>query len=70
MPNAVIIDVSQVKLKPSTAIENVSKADAVAAILYTSGSTGTPKGISVTHAGLRNEIEVSLGLPSSFREYD
>lgn len=57
VPSAVVIDVSCVELKPSTRIPNSARADSPAAILYTSGSTGTPKGITVTHAGLRNEIE-------------
>lgn len=64
VPTALIIDVTQVARSPSAPIENVSKGSSVAAILYTSGSTGTPKGISVTHSGLRNEIEVRYRKPS------
>ncbi|KAH7322436.1 putative hybrid NRPS/PKS enzyme [Stachybotrys elegans] len=57
VPEAIKINVTDLPRKPGKAVENVSKADSPAAILYTSGSTGTPKGIMVTHAGLRNEIE-------------
>lgn len=57
VPCAVTIDVSGVKLRPSTHIPNSARPHSPAAILYTSGSTGTPKGIMVTHSGLRNEIE-------------
>ena len=51
------INVSNLGYSTSTRIANSARADSPAAILYTSGSTGTPKGITVTHAGLRNEIE-------------
>lgn len=57
VPGAHIVDVSTVPQTPTSPVVNEASADATAAILYTSGSTGTPKGISVTHAGLRNEIE-------------
>jgi hybrid polyketide synthase/nonribosomal peptide synthetase ACE1 len=52
-----VINVSDLPFEASVPVPIVAEADSVAAILYTSGSTGTPKGISVTHAGLRNEIE-------------
>lgn len=53
---AEVVNVSEVGAK-SIKVPNVSRSDAVAALLYTSGSTGKPKGIVVTHSGLRNEIE-------------
>ncbi|KAI0518349.1 hypothetical protein F5B22DRAFT_635407 [Xylaria bambusicola] len=55
--NSALIDVSTLGESASGPVENLAKADTIAAILYTSGSTGTPKGIMVTHSGLRNEIE-------------
>ena len=57
VPNAHAINVSGLGYSASARIINRARANSPAAILYTSGSTGTPKGISVTHAGLRNEIE-------------
>ena len=57
LPNAQAINVSNLGYSTSARIVNCAQADSPAAILYTSGSTGTPKGITVTHAGLRNEIE-------------
>ncbi|KAL7941108.1 putative PKS-NRPS protein [Trichoderma barbatum] len=36
-----------------------SQPTASAALLYTSGSTGTPKGICLSHASLRNTIEIT-----------
>ena len=57
VPNAYAINVSSLGYSTSARIVNCARADSPAAILYTSGSTGTPKGITVTHAGLRNEIE-------------
>lgn len=53
---AEVVNVSEVGVN-SIKVANVSRSDAVAALLYTSGSTGKPKGIVVTHSGLRNEIE-------------
>ncbi|KAF2678702.1 hypothetical protein K458DRAFT_435696 [Lentithecium fluviatile CBS 122367] len=52
-----ILNVSELPNAASAHIPVCAQADAPAAILYTSGSTGTPKGITVTYAGLRNEIE-------------
>lgn len=52
-----VINVSDLPRTSSVHVPIVAESESVAAILYTSGSTGTPKGISVTHAGLRNEIE-------------
>ncbi|KAI2816124.1 hypothetical protein CBS133816_10708 [Aspergillus niger] len=54
---AKVVNVSHASVKPNKRVPNVSRGDAVAAILYTSGSTGKPKGIVVKHSGLRNEIE-------------
>ena len=57
VPNAHVFNVSSLGYSPSGRIINRARADSPAAILCTSGSTGTPKGTTVTHAGLRNEIE-------------
>lgn len=57
IPDADVINVSALPNAASKSIPLVPQAASEAAILYTSGSTGTPKGITVTHAGLRNEIE-------------
>lgn len=57
VPNALVINVSELGSKGAGCMTNRAQGDGVAAILYTSGSTGTPKGIVVTHEGLRNEIE-------------
>lgn len=57
VPGAKLVNVTELGARASTYIPDVSKANSVAAYLYTSGSTGTPKGIAVTHAGLKNEIE-------------
>ena len=57
VPNAHLINVSDLPVSASRHIPVSAKKLSPAAILYTSGSTGTPKGITVTHQGLRNEIE-------------
>lgn len=57
VPNARANNIARLGYSASARIVNRARADSPAAILYTSGSTGTPKGITVTHAGLRNEIE-------------
>ncbi|KAL9093353.1 MAG: hypothetical protein Q9165_004094 [Trypethelium subeluteriae] len=54
---AIIINVSSIKGKATSKLENRAKADSQAAILYTSGSTGKPKGVIIRHSGLCNEME-------------
>lgn len=57
---AVQVDVSATPNSvTSSNIPTEAKATSAAAVLYTSGSTGTPKGISLSHASLRNNIELA-----------
>lgn len=38
----------------------MAQPDGLAALIYTSGSTGIPKGITLSHASLRNNVELSV----------
>ena len=54
-----IIDVSIVPSQSLTQASNQAHSHGMAAVLYTSGSTGTPKGICLSHASLRNNLELA-----------
>lgn len=56
--NATLINIGALPSGSATASVVASKPNDLAALIYTSGSTGTPKGISLSHASLRNNIEV------------
>ncbi|KAI1115885.1 putative PKS-NRPS protein [Nemania sp. NC0429] len=56
--NATLINIGTLPAVSETASIVASKPNDLAALIYTSGSTGTPKGISLSHASLRNNIEV------------
>ena len=56
--HAVIIDVSALPSSPRQ-IPIKAEPDATAAVIFTSGSTGTPKGICLSHASLRNNLELA-----------
>ncbi|KAL8704420.1 MAG: hypothetical protein Q9201_002411 [Fulgogasparrea decipioides] len=57
--NGNIIDISAMLLSSSRDISIKALPDTTAAIIYTSGSTGTPKGICLSHASLRNNLELA-----------
>lgn len=56
--HAVVIDVSALP-SSSKQVEIKAEPDAIAAVIFTSGSTGTPKGICLSHASLRNNLELA-----------
>ncbi|KAI1193519.1 putative PKS-NRPS protein [Nemania serpens] len=56
--NATLINIGALPSASAAASVVASKPNDLAALIYTSGSTGTPKGISLSHASLRNNIEV------------
>ena len=56
---AVIIDISALPSSSSKQFEIKAEPDTIAAVIYTSGSTGIPKGICLSHASLRNNLELA-----------
>ncbi|KAK5996292.1 PKS-NRPS hybrid synthetase cheA [Cladobotryum mycophilum] len=59
LPSTVaLINVTEVPRSQSKSPVAANSTD-LAALIYTSGSTGTPKGISLSHASLRNNIEIT-----------
>ncbi len=57
--NATLINIATLPSISNSASSAVaSKPNELAALIYTSGSAGMPKGISLSHASLRNSIEV------------
>lgn len=57
--HALEIDISTLPLSSSIEVPIKSQSDAMAAVIFTSGSTGTPKGICLSHASLRNNLELA-----------
>ena len=57
--HAVIIDTSGLSSSTPGHLQIKAMPNAIAAVIFTSGSTGTPKGICLTHASLRNNLELA-----------
>lgn len=57
--HAVVIDISTLPASSSRHFQIKAEPDAIAAVIFTSGSTGTPKGICLSHASLRNNLELA-----------
>ena len=57
--HAVVIDISALPSSSSRHFQIKAEPDATAAVIFTSGSTGTPKGICLSHASLRNNLELA-----------
>lgn len=55
----IVVDISTVASSSFTKVPVKARPDTMAAVIYTSGSTGTPKGICLSHASLRNNLEVA-----------
>ena len=53
------VDVSTMSTTSYGNTQIKARPDAMAAVIYTSGSTGTPKGICLSHASLRNNLELA-----------
>jgi hybrid polyketide synthase/nonribosomal peptide synthetase ACE1 len=56
--DAALINIATFPAAPSSTSAVASKPNSLTALIYTSGSTGKPKDISLSHARLRNNIEV------------
>ena len=56
---AVAIDISALPSPSSKQFEIKAEPDTIAAMIFTSGSTGIPKGICLSHASLRNNLELA-----------
>lgn len=56
---SLVIDVSSLPPTPYKDSPTTAQPDDTAAVIFTSGSTGTPKGICLTHASLRNNLELA-----------
>ena len=57
--HAVVIEASCLSSLSSNHFQIKAEPDAIAAVIFTSGSTGTPKGICLSHASLRNNLELA-----------
>ena len=57
--HAVVIDTSDLSSSSSRHFQIKAEPDAIATVIFTSGSTGTPKGICLSHASLRNNLELA-----------
>ncbi|KAL8848143.1 MAG: hypothetical protein Q9221_006829 [Calogaya cf. arnoldii] len=57
---SLVIDISSLPpIPPYKESPTTAQPDDTAAVIFTSGSTGTPKGICLTHASLRNNLELA-----------
>lgn len=56
---SLVIDIGGLPPTPYKDSPTTAQPDDTAAVIFTSGSTGTPKGICLTHASLRNNLELA-----------
>lgn len=56
--DTIVINVASLSHRQGRQVPISAQPSGLAAIIYTSGSTGTPKGICLSHASLRNNVEI------------
>ncbi|KAL8840015.1 MAG: hypothetical protein Q9170_001499 [Blastenia crenularia] len=57
--SGLVIDVSSIQPASPQNVPIKAQSGATAAVIFTSGSTGIPKGICLSHASLRNNLELA-----------